>query len=269
MSFSYNISPTIEKARIYQAVLSGERTDGRKLDEYREIKIETGYVKKAEGSAFVHLGDTKVIAGIKVEVGTPFPDTPEKGVFLIGAEFVPTASPTFEPGPPDENAIELGRVVDRAIRHAEMIDLEKLCIIPGEKVYTVFADIYVIDHDGNLFDASTLAVVAAALTAKLPKYEIVDDNTVRFLDEMVPLPIKNRVVTITWARINNKLVVDPNNEEEIVMDSRITIGIDEHDKVVAIQKGGSGYMSYEDVEYALDKSFKLARDLIKKLPSGG
>lgn len=60
------ISPAIEKARIYQAILSGERIDGRKLDEYRNIEIETGYVKKAEGSAYVRLGDTKVIAGIKV-----------------------------------------------------------------------------------------------------------------------------------------------------------------------------------------------------------
>lgn len=77
----------------------------------------------------------------------------------------------FEPGPPDENAIELARVVDRSLREVGAIDLESLVIRPGEKVWVLWVDLYIIDHDGNLFDASMLATMAALMTARLPKYE--------------------------------------------------------------------------------------------------
>jgi exosome complex component RRP42 len=70
-------------------------------------------VKNAEGSAEVRLGKTLAIAGVKTSIGTPFADTPDMGVMIVNAEFLPIASPTFEPGPPDENAIELARVIDR------------------------------------------------------------------------------------------------------------------------------------------------------------
>jgi len=270
MMHSYEITPIIEKIRISEAIKKGKRLDGRKLNEMRELKIETGYVKKAEGSAFVSLGDTKIVVGIKVDVGAPYPDTPNSGVFLVNAEFVPTASPTFEPGPPDENAIELARVVDRGIRHAELLDLEKLCIIPGEKVYIVFADIYVIDHCGNLFDASTLGVVSAAITAKIPKFKIEEDGSVTFLkDEMVPLPIKNKLVTLTWGRIGDDLILDPSIDEEQIMDARLTIGIDETGHIVSMQKGGMGSLTIDDVTHIVSQSMELSKEIMKYLPNGG
>jgi exosome complex component RRP42 len=55
------------------------RFDGRKKDEYRPIEVETGFIKTAEGSARVKIGNTEVLAGIKFEVGTPYPDIPEEG----------------------------------------------------------------------------------------------------------------------------------------------------------------------------------------------
>ena len=48
-------------------------------------------------------------------------------------ELVPFASPMFESGPPREDAIELARVVDRGIRHSEIVDKKKLCITPGKE----------------------------------------------------------------------------------------------------------------------------------------
>ena len=76
-------------------------------------------------------------------------------------ELIPLASPDFESGPPREKAIELARVVDRGIRESETIDMAKLCITPEEKVWIVFIDVHVLDYDGNLFDACSLAASAA------------------------------------------------------------------------------------------------------------
>src|SRR5258708_586550 len=94
----------------------GTRLDGRGLADIRDLTITTNVIEKAEGSCRVKLGNTELIAGVKVNLGTPFPDTPDKGLLIVSAEVLPLASPYAEPGPPDENTIELARVADRGIR---------------------------------------------------------------------------------------------------------------------------------------------------------
>ena len=143
---SHSIVARVKQKRIAQLLSKGKRIDGRGLTDYREIKIETGLIERAEGSARVRLGKTEVLVGTKIEVGEPFPDVPNEGVLTVNAELVPLASPTFEPGPPNENAIELARVVDRGIRESKAIGLEDLCIIPGKKVFIVFVDIYAVSY---------------------------------------------------------------------------------------------------------------------------
>jgi exosome complex component RRP42 len=120
----------LEQKTIVDLITKGKRLDERGPLDYRPLIITLGIIEKANGSAQVYLGKTKVVAGIKVEQGTPFPDTPNEGILTVNSEFVPMASPTFEAGPPDENSIELARVVDRGIRESKAIDLKKLCIEP-------------------------------------------------------------------------------------------------------------------------------------------
>lgn len=157
----------VRKDYVLSKLREGERIDGRSFDEMRSIEIKTGIIGKAEGSAYVKLGNTQVVVGVKMQIGEPFPDTPDQGIIITNAELVPLASPTFEPGPPDENAIELARVVDRGIRHSEAVDLKRLCVEEGEKVWMVFIDIWALDDDGNLMDASALAAIAALLNLSL------------------------------------------------------------------------------------------------------
>ena len=162
------ITPSIKREYLTKLASQGKRADNRNFDDYRPIKIEIGYVQKAEGSARVKIGNTQVVAGIKMDLGDPYPDTPDSGVMTTAAEMIPMASPDFESGPPREDAIELARVVDRGIRESEIIEVDKLCIVPGEKIWMVFIDIHIIDYDGNLFDAASLASLAALMTAKVP-----------------------------------------------------------------------------------------------------
>nr|NIP67220.1 exosome complex protein Rrp42 [Candidatus Bathyarchaeota archaeon]NIR15095.1 exosome complex protein Rrp42 [Desulfobacterales bacterium]NIU81368.1 exosome complex protein Rrp42 [Candidatus Bathyarchaeota archaeon]NIV68057.1 exosome complex protein Rrp42 [Candidatus Bathyarchaeota archaeon]NIW16590.1 exosome complex protein Rrp42 [Candidatus Bathyarchaeota archaeon] len=151
----------VKQKRIAELISKGRRLDGREITDHREVNLEMGVIERAEGSARVRLGQTEVMVGVKVEVGEPYPDTPDRGVLTVNTELVPLASPTFEPGPPDENAIEVARVVDRGIRESKAIVLENLCPVPGKKVFIVFVDVYVLNHDGNLIDASALAALAA------------------------------------------------------------------------------------------------------------
>ena len=77
----------------------GNRIDGRKFDETRQAVVNINFVPRAEGSAEVRLGDTRVLVGVKVEQGVPFPDTPNSGILTTNAEMLPMASPTFESCP--------------------------------------------------------------------------------------------------------------------------------------------------------------------------
>ena len=94
-----DIVPEITKESIINLAVNDKREDGRELDEYRDISIETDVISKAEGSARVKIGDTQVIVGIKPQIGAPFPDTPDLGVLMTNCEMLPMADPTFEPGP--------------------------------------------------------------------------------------------------------------------------------------------------------------------------
>jgi len=160
----------------------GKRVDGRGFDEYRKITIERNIIKNAEGSAKVKIGNTMVMAGIKLEIGEPYPDSPEEGTMTTSVELPPLASPEFEPGPPTPDAIEIARVIDRGIRESEYIHLDKLVVEPGEKVWIVFIDIHVLDYDGNLFDAGSLAASVALQHAVVP-------NERYGFGDNVPLPV--------------------------------------------------------------------------------
>jgi exosome complex component RRP42 len=81
----------VKQKQIEQLIEKGSRLDGRGPLEYRELKIEQGLIERAEGSARVLLGKTEVVVGVKVEMGEPFPDTPNEGVMTVNAELVPFA----------------------------------------------------------------------------------------------------------------------------------------------------------------------------------
>ncbi len=253
----------IKQKQIAQLINDGKRLDGRELDKHREIKLEIGVIEKAEGSARVFLGDTEVLVGVKVGIGKPFPDTPNEGVLTVNVELVPLASPMFEPGPPNENAIEIARVTDRGIREAKTIDLEKLCLQPGKTVLIVFIDVYVLNHNGNLIDASAIAALAALLNTKTSKYEI-EEGEVKVKPGYNQLPIRNHPIAVTFAKINDKLIVDPSLEEEEVMDARLTITIEKEGKICAIQKGGTGQITKEQIMEAV-KTAEAESSEIRKM----
>ena len=157
--------------RIKKYLSEGKRFDDRKPEDFREIIIETGVSKNAEGSARVKIGKTEVIVGVKMDIGVPYSDSPDKGNMMVTAELLPLSSPRFENGPPKFPAIELARVIDRGIRESKFIELDKLCIKKGEKVWTVFIDIYSINDDGNLLDAAGIGAISALKNAKMTKYD--------------------------------------------------------------------------------------------------
>jgi exosome complex component RRP42 len=258
----------LRRTQMNELLGKGQRLDGRGFKDMRELIVETGVIEKAEGSARVRLGNTEVIAGVKVNLGTPFPDTPDKGLLVVSAEVLPLASPYAEPGPPDENTIELARVTDRGVRESGMIDVSKLVLVEGKFVYAVFVDVSIINVDGNLFDATSYSVVAALLTARIPKYVLDAEGKPQKTEETIPLPIQTIPVAVTQARIGDTLLVDPTPEEEAVMEARITLVSDDRGNICAGQKGLPGTLTTDQVLEAA-KVAKLKGDVIRSIIKKG
>jgi exosome complex component RRP42 len=258
------IVENLRKKQMRESVSAGKRLDERGLDETRPIEIEVNVIKKASGSAWVKLGKTEVVAGVKVETGEPFEGLENSGALIITAEVLPIASPHIEPGPPDEETIELARVVDRGVRESEMLDLSKLVLVPGKIVYTIFVDCSIINVDGNLFDATSYAVVAALSSCKLPVFEIKDDKVVDTGRTQEP-PITTTPISVTTVKIGDNLLLDPNIEEEACMDARLTITTNSKGSIVAMQKGLKGYFTIDEVKNIAGKARTAGEDIRAKL----
>lgn len=89
----------LRREQIRRLLSTRYRLDGRDPESIREVQIKVGVVKTADGSAEVKIGRTHVVAGVKVGLGQPFPDAPDEGVLIVGAEVLPHASPYTEVGP--------------------------------------------------------------------------------------------------------------------------------------------------------------------------
>ncbi len=255
----------IKRDFIHNLLADGKREDGRGFDDIRELKIETGYVPRANGSAFVHLGNTKVIAGVKTQVETPYGDTPNRGNFMTSAEFCIMASPFFEAGPPRIEAIEVARVTDRGLRESGIIDMEALCIEEGEKVWGVFVDLEILDYDGNLFDACSIAALAAVMDTMLPATCPKTGIEVYKKDKALPIKKENATFNTTFVKINNHTLVDPGLYEELICDTRLTIGVDSKGSMRAAQKGGFGAWTVDEVKDLRKKAHKLGKDVFKQV----
>ncbi len=259
----------LTKESIRKMLLEGQRFDGRSNFDVRDFSIEFDISNKAEGSARIRLGKTDVVVGIKLAPGAPYPDSPDKGNLMVSGDLLPLASPRFEHGPPGFQAIELPRLVDRAIRDSGLIKFEDLVITPGEKVWTLFIDVYPINDDGNLIDAASIAAIAALKKTMLP--ELDENGKIDYSK-----PFKKKLVTseetlpisFSFYKLDDALLLDPTREEEEACDTRITFGISKWNgqyMLNSCQKAAEQTFTREDILKISEVINKKYDEVIEKL----
>src|SRR5580700_7706976 len=138
------------------------RPDGRQPDELRPVEIATGYLKTAEGSALITIGNTQVLCAASVETSVPaFLRNTGKGWVTAEYSMLPRATSTrtareVAKGRPSGRTHEIQRLIGRSLR--AVIDLSVL----GER--SIWIDCDVIQADGETGAASiTGAFVALGL----------------------------------------------------------------------------------------------------------
>lgn len=139
------------------------RSDGRKNDQVRHAKITRNYIKHAEGSVLIEVGDTKVICTASIEEKVP-PFLKGTGEGWITAEYnmLPRSTATRKPRDiarlkVDGRTMEIQRLIGRALR--TVVDLKAL----GEK--TIWIDCDVIQADGGTRTTSICGAFVALVDA--------------------------------------------------------------------------------------------------------
>jgi exosome complex component RRP42 len=248
------------KKHLIEAISKGVRRDGRALDEFREVTIERGVSSTAHGSARVTAGAAEVVAGVKIEINRPYPDRPDEGGLMVSAEMLPLSHRKFEGGPPGMDSIEAARVVDRTIRESGTIDAKKLVVEEGEKAWFVGVDLMPVSFDGNMIDLGAIAAMAALQDARIP---VLKEDGQPDLESLTDekLPLSQTPIAVTVFKYGDKLLVDPTEEEERMYDSRLTVATLDNGKLCAMQKGGDGPLTMEDIEKMIELSLSVGKKL--------
>ena len=246
--------PNLLRDHLANLAQNDSRLDGRDQFGARELKLETGILPRAEGSARVTMGNTIVLAGVKFQLMTPYPDRPNQGGLMCSCEVRPIAGRHWEAGPPSPEAIELGRVVDRGIRESGCIDVDDLCIIPGEKAWQVILDLHAISDDGNLFDAFALAGIAALRSATVPaeRFEVGQDS---------PLKVSKKPIMCSYHKVGGRFVYDASYKEELGGDERIHITLGDDNHVHSLQKGLKGIFTADEFEEIMEHAKSRCAEL--------
>lgn len=218
----------------------------------------------------------RVLAKATAEVTTPFSDRPFDGIFNIVTELSPMASPSFEAGRPSEAEVLLSRILEKTIRRSGALDTESLCLAVGNKCWSVRVDVHVMSHEGNLVDASCLAVVAALRHFRKAETSIENGVLTVYTPaerEPVPLSWLHSPFCVTFSFFEGEdseiTLLDANLLEEQTRVSSCTISLNRHGEICQVAKlGGTPIEAVTILKctgIALEKAKDISIFLDKKL----
>jgi exosome complex component RRP45 len=165
----------------------------------------------------------------------------------------------------------LSRILDKTIRRSSALDTESLCLVAGSKCFLLRADIHILQHDGNLVDASCLALLTALRHFKRPDVSV-DGETVIVYDpkerEPIPLSLLHHPLSVTVSYFeNNILVLDATAAEEQIRLGDVNISMNAQGELCQLIKNGGAEMDALDILRCTDLAYKKVKQMSKFLQS--
>jgi ribonuclease PH len=227
-----------------------KRSDGRGPKELRPVRMIRNYLKFAEGSVLIEMGNTRVICAASLEDRVP-PFLKNTGKGWVTAEYamLPRSTHTRTPrettGRGGGRALEIQRLIGRSLR--AITDLNGF----GER--TIWIDCDVIQADGGTRTASITGGYVALVDAfrKMMKEGLIER-----------LPIKDSVAAVSVGKVDGRILLDLNYEEDSKAEVDMNVVMTGEGKLVEVQ--GTGEMAVFTKE-EMDQLLKVAEKGIKRL----
>ena len=200
------------------------RVDGRKWDELRPVRITRDFIKHAEGSVLVEMGDTRIIVTATVDKKVP-PFLRNKGQGWITAEYamLPRSSGTritreAVKGKIGGRTHEIQRLIGRSLR--SVIDLAAL----GER--SILIDCDVVQADGGTRTAAITGAFVACVDALW---------FLKRKEDIVTLPVLDFLAAVSVGKIQHDLYLDLNYAEDSTAEVDMNIVMTGEGKLVEVQ----------------------------------
>lgn len=227
------------------------RPDGRQNNELRDVRLTRKFLKTAEGSVLIEMGDTKVICTATIEDRVPpFLKDQKRGWITAEYGMLPRSTPTrvvreSVTGRIGGRTHEIQRLIGRALR--SVVDLEVL----GER--TIWVDCDVIQADGGTRTASiTGAFICVADALRHALMDGIIDRT----------PIKDYLAAVSVGIVDSEPRLDLCYAEDSIAEVDMNIVMTGSGRFVEVQGTAEGSPFSRD---ALSALINLAEDGIKKL----
>src|SRR5512136_167502 len=204
-----------------------KRSDGRGPKALRPVKIKRNYLKHAEGSVLIQIGDTKVICTASVEERVP-PFLRNTGKGWITAEYSMLPRSTNTRTPRDKSggggrAFEIQRLIGRSLRSVTNLNAF------GER--TIWIDCDVIQADGGTRTASITGAYVALVDAfrKLVKDGVIEQ-----------VPVMDSVAAVSVGKVGGHVLLDLNYEEDSKAQVDMNVVMTGSGKFVEVQGTAEG-----------------------------
>ena len=227
------------------------RVDGRRTDEIRSVKVTRPFIKYADGSVLIEMGETKVICTASVEEKVP-PFLRDKGQGWVTAEYamLPRATHDRMPreaarGKQSGRTLEIQRLVGRALR--AVTDLSAM----GER--TVWIDCDVIQADGGTRTAS----ITGAFIALADAFAALKEKKV-----LKKTPLVDFLAAVSVGRVGGVAMADLCYEEDFRAEVDMNLVMTGRGRLVEVQ-GTAERGSFAKEE--LDRFLALGWDGIQQL----
>lgn len=236
-----------ERDFIIRALQDSLRIDGRPLDKYRTWNVE--YLND-RGSLIVSLGhNLKILFCVLGQITRSNPDRPIEGQLGI---YVDSLMEMEE----DSISVSLRRFLEKIFKMNKTLDLESLCIVPGEYCWSIRLELHILDFNqtlgDNIWDISVLGSILALQDYRRPEVAILENNNIQpyntFERNPIPLTIHHQPISVSLIVYrDDKIMIDPTGIEEQVLlkssnskSSRVTLVMTRQGYLLAmIVKGNS------------------------------
>lgn len=183
----------------------GVRPDGRVPQERRRARLQRSTFAKPRGSATVRLGESAVVAGVRAEVTEASPEQPAIGRIVATVELPPLCAQVFRERSKSQAAgTFLSSALTEILNSPHVLNTNLLNIREAESCWVIYVDVVVLNFDGNAFDLSLLAALAALEDTSLPAL-------------MVEKPADLAAAAVAEARAQPRLCVAPSDAPESVV----------------------------------------------------